>query len=117
MEPLVKDRLVIAKMPSDPKRVGGEMLGMAIWASVSEEVDLKIEQQIKGGIYPLRLKPEDWGSGKINWLIDIISPNQRLSTAVLSNFKQVVKTGQVKVHPIISTLVDGETLKKMQQSD
>lgn len=106
---------MIAKMPSDPKRVGGEMLGMAIWASVSEEVDLKIEQKIKGGIYPLRLKPEDWGSGKINWLIDIISPNQRLSTAVLSNFKQIVKSGQLKIHPIISTLVDSETLQKLHE--
>lgn len=116
LEPLVKDRLVIAKMTSDPNRVGGELVGTAIWANVSDEVDAKIQLQIKGGIYPLRLKPNEWNSGNNNWLLDIIAPNPRLSTTVLANFKQIVKTGKLNVHPIIESLVETRVLKNMLQS-
>jgi cytolysin-activating lysine-acyltransferase len=69
----------------------GRLAGIAIWASVSEEVDAKIREQIKAGVFPVRLKPEDWTSGKINWLLDVIAPSTKLATSVLANFKQVIK--------------------------
>ena len=47
--------------------------GVAIWASVSAEVDAEIRQQIQAGVFPVRLKAEAWNSGKINWLIDVIA--------------------------------------------
>ena len=64
---------------------------MAIWASASEAVDAKLREQIKAGVFPLRLQAEDWTSGSINWLLDVIAPNRRLATAVITNFRQVVK--------------------------
>ena len=62
-------------------------------------------------------------------LLDVIAPNQRLTKAVIANFRQVLpkashkeglpKTdaagavGDVRIHPIVTRLVDAETLKKM----
>jgi cytolysin-activating lysine-acyltransferase len=39
--------------------IEGNMLGIAIWANVSAEVDDKIREQIKEGVFPIRLKPEE----------------------------------------------------------
>ncbi len=80
---------------------------------VSEEVDAKIREQIKSGTFPIKLKADDWNSGNINWLLDIIAPNQKLTTSVIANFKQVIKEGDIRMHPLISRLVDPEALKKM----
>ena len=80
---------------------------------MSEQVDADIRQQIKAGVFPLRLKPDAWNSGSINWLIDVIAPNRKMTAAVIANFKQVVKEGGLRLHPLITRLVDAETLQKM----
>jgi len=111
LEPLIRDRIAIAYPGgADPL---ADVAGMAIWASVSEEVDAKIREQIRAGTFPLRLKSEDWTSGDINWLIDVIAPDPKTTATVIANFKQVVKTGDLRLHPLITRLVDEETLKKM----
>ena len=113
LEPLIRDRIAIA-YPGDKERGPlTDIAGLAIWASVSEEVDADIRQQIKAGVFPVRLKPDAWNSGPINWLIDVIAPNRRMTTAVIANFKQVVKEGGLRLHPIVTRLVDPETLQKM----
>ena len=84
-----------------------------VWASVSEEVDAKIREQVQAGTFPIRLKAEDWNSGDINWLLDVIAPDQRTTANVIANFKQVVKEGSLRLHPIVTRLVDAETLQKM----
>ena len=56
---------------------------------------------------------EDWNSGDINWLLDVIAPDQRTTANVIANFKQVVKEGSLRLHPIVTRLVDAETLQKM----
>lgn len=86
---------------------------MAIWASVSEEVDAKIREQIKSGTWPVRLKAEEWNSGQINWLLGVIAADQQAAVSVLRNFKQVIKEGDLRLHPVIAKLVDAETLEKM----
>ena len=80
---------------------------------MSEEVDAKLRDQIKEGAWPVRLKADEWNSGEINWLIDVIAPDQKTCVSVLGNFKQVVKDGDLRLHPIIGRLVDKETLEKM----
>ncbi len=116
LEPLIRDRVAIASAAKSPE---GEMpsleglSGIAIWATVSDEVDAKIREQIKAGVFPVRLAADDWTSGSINWLFDVIAPNQKLTTSVIANFKQVVKEGDLRIHPLITRLVDPETLKKM----
>ena len=115
LEPLMRDRIAIASSAQSTSDAPSleSLSGIAIWASVSEEVDVKIREQIKSGVFPVRLKPSDWTSGSINWLFDVIAPNQKLTTAVIANFKQIIKEGDLRIHPLITRLVDQEVLKKM----
>ena len=111
--PMLSNRVAIAKSAAHE---GGpeETVGIAIWASVSDEVDARIREQIKAGVFPIRLKAEDWNSGEHHWLLDVIAPSQKMATAVLANFKQVAKDKLVHVHPIASQLVDPAVLEKMR---
>jgi cytolysin-activating lysine-acyltransferase len=113
LEPLMRDRVAIAYPGGEKAGPLADMAGLAIWASVSEEADARIREQIQAGTFPVRLKAEDWNSGDINWLLDVVAPDQRTTTNVIANFKQVVKEGNLRLHPIITRLVDTETLAKM----
>lgn len=121
LDPLLRDRIAIAaSAPKDATKdeahdalKDAPMAGVAIWASVSDEVDAKIREQIKAGVFPTRLKPEDWTSGDKAWLLDVIAPSQKLASAVLANFRQVVKEGDVRIHPIVGRMVDPELLKRL----
>lgn len=113
LEPLIRDRVAIAYPGGGEDNPLADISGLAIWASVSEEVDGRIREQIRAGTFPLRLKAEDWTSGEINWLIDVIAPDPKTTARVIANFKQVVKEGNLRLHPLIGRLVDEETLKKM----
>jgi cytolysin-activating lysine-acyltransferase len=112
VEPMTRDRIAIAKSGGEGKME--ETAGIAIWASVSEEVDAKIREQIQARVFPIRLKAEDWNSGETHWLLDVIAPSQKVATAVLANFKQVVKDKPIRIHPIVSQLVDPAVLEKMK---
>ncbi len=133
LEPLMRDRVAIAtaapsgRLPAGESEGASEMsasendaanyaplAGIAFWATVSDAVDAKIREQIKGGAFPIRLKPEEWNCGDKVWLLDVIAPSQKMASAVLANFKQVVKsTGEVRIHPIVARQVDPELLRKM----
>ena len=113
LEPLIRDRIALAYPGEKKEDAMTDLAGMAIWASVSDEVDARIRDQIKAGTFPLRLKPEDWNSGTINWLLDVIAPNAKMTTSVLTSFGKVVKGGNLRLHPIIAKLIDEETLKKL----
>ncbi len=119
LEPLLRDRLAIAT--ARPKEAGeaesnvGESLaGIAIWASVNEAIDAKIREQVKGGVFPVRLSSEDWVSGDRLWLLDVIAPNRKLATAVLANFSQIAQDQPVNIHPIVARSVDPEVLERMK---
>ena len=112
LEPLIRDRIAIAQRMGEGVQAQ-DIAGVAIWASVSDEADARIREQIKGGAWPLRLKAEDWNSGTNNWLLDVIAPDQRAAASVIANFRQVVKEGSLRLHPLITRLVDAETLEKM----
>jgi len=45
-----------------------------------------------------------------------MKPVQSSTASVIANFKQVVKTGDLRLHPIVAKLVDAETLEKMGAS-
>lgn len=113
LEPLIRDRIAIAYPGETTDGALTDMAGFAVWASVSEEVDGRIREQIAAGNFPVRLKPDEWNSGSINWLFDVIAADQRATTNVIANFKQVVKDGSLRLHPLITRLIDEETLKKM----
>lgn len=113
LDPMLKDRVAIAYRNEVKDNPAIDMTGFAFWASVSEEVDGRIREQIANGTFPVRLKPEDWNSGEINWLLDVIAPDQASIATVIGNFRKVVKEGDLRLHPLIARLVDPETLEKM----
>jgi cytolysin-activating lysine-acyltransferase len=113
LDPLLRDRIAIAYPGAKDQSALADIAGLAIWASVSEEVDADIRDQIKSGVFPIRLKAEAWNSGKINWLLDVIAPDRKTTASVIANFKQVVKEGSLRLHPLVTRLVDPETLQKM----
>ena len=115
LEPLIRDRIAIAQRTGDDLQAQ-DIAGVAIWASVSDEAEERLRDQIRGGNWPLRLRAEDWNSGTNNWLLDVIAPDQRATASVIANFRQVVKEGSLKLHPLITRLVDEETLQKMGAS-
>ena len=113
LEPLSSDRIAIAHPKSTEHAALVDIAGFAIWASVSDEVDLKIREQIKTGTFPIRLKPEDWNSGPVNWLLDVIAPDRKAAGRVIANFRQVVKEGDLRIHPFVAGLVEPEMMERM----
>nr|WP_082733580.1 toxin-activating lysine-acyltransferase [Sphingobium sp. AS12] len=113
LEPMMRDRVAIAYPGGEKTGPLADMAGLAIWASVSKEADGRIREQIQAGTFPVRLKAEDWNSGDINWLLDVVAPDQRTTANVIANFKQVVKEGSLRLHPIVTRLVDADTLQRM----
>lgn len=116
LEPMLHDRIAIALPgPRDAETEAGglDIAGFAIWASVSEEVDARIREQIGNGVFPVRLKPQDWRSGKINWLLDVIAQDRAKAAAVIANFGQVAPQGELRLHPLISQLVEPEALSSL----
>jgi cytolysin-activating lysine-acyltransferase len=114
MAPLVRDRIAIAMLKGKEDDTPGEMMaGVAIWASVSDDVDAKIREQVKAGVFPVQLQGDDWRSGDKMWLLDVIAPSQKLAAAVIANFSQVTKGGEISLHPIITKMVDKDVLGRM----
>lgn len=112
LEPLVRDRVAIAQRGGD-KAVSEDVAGIAIWASLSDEAEGRLRDQIRGNMWPVRLRADDWTSGSNNWLIDVIAPDAKSIASVIANFKQVVKEGNLKLHPLVAQLLDKETLERL----
>ncbi|WP_270934249.1 toxin-activating lysine-acyltransferase [Falsiroseomonas oryzae] len=113
LDPMLRDRLAIAYPPKSDQAPEPDMAGFAIWASVSEEVDARIREQVKAGVFPIRLKSEEWTSGPINWLLDVVATDKATTAAVIASFRQVAKSGELRLHPLITRLVEPEILEKM----
>jgi len=43
-----------------------------------------------------------------------IAPSQKVATAVLANFKQVEKDKPIRIHPLVTQLVDPAVREKMK---
>ncbi len=66
-------------------------LGLAFWAHVSPEVAAKLAAQQKDGAM-FRLAPNEWKSGDIPWLLDIVAPPE-VAKAIYGQLKESVFKG------------------------
>jgi cytolysin-activating lysine-acyltransferase len=118
INPLLRNRVAIAHKSvteNGQTKVDEESIaGIAIWATVSPAVDAKIAEQTKAGVFPLRLAPEDWTSGDMPWLLDVIAADRTQATSVLANFRQVVGDKPIKIHPMVARLIDPAVLEKLK---
>jgi hemolysin-activating ACP:hemolysin acyltransferase len=112
LEPLMRDRVALAR----PRGQDGEdgplppAGGVAIWATVSGEVDARIRRQIESGVFPTQLKPEDWTSGEIVWLLDVIAPTRKAAAGVVASFRRLSGGRKANVHPVVARVVGQEAL-------
>lgn len=118
VEPLLRDRIAIAyaKAGGDQPQSNRGPVGLTFWASVNDEVDTKIRDQVKAGVFPLRLDADDWNSGEKLWLLDIVAPTKRAASAVLVNFRNIAEGRQVQLHPVVVGSVDGDLLNKLREA-
>ncbi|WP_206243593.1 toxin-activating lysine-acyltransferase [Novosphingobium terrae] len=121
VQPLLQDRLAIAHssvvMPDGSTALEKDhIVGIAIWASASDQVDAKISEQIKSNAFPIRLGPDDWVSGENIWLLDVIASDSKAATSVLLNFRKLVGEKTIKIHPMISGLIDQDVLVRLRES-
>jgi cytolysin-activating lysine-acyltransferase len=118
VNPLLRNRVAIAHKSvteNGQTKVDEETIaGIAIWASVSPAVDAKIAEQTKAGVFPLRLAPDDWTSGDLPWLLDVIAADRQQATSVLANFRQLVGDKPIKIHPMVARLIDPAVLEKLK---
>lgn len=98
LEPLIRDRIAIAYPAGAETDPLADIFGVAIWASVSDEADARIREQLRAGTFLIRLKPEDWTSGSNHWLLDVIAQDARTTANVIANFRQLVKDGEAPPH-------------------
>lgn len=69
-------------------------VGVVLWAHVSPEVDQRLTANVA---QPIRLKPEDWRSGSIPWLVDAVGPPKLIGGMLQQLHAKVFKGRQVKV--------------------
>jgi cytolysin-activating lysine-acyltransferase len=75
------------------RRQGGDgavAAGLAIWASVSDEVDRRLRADPKP---PLKLAPAEWKSGPNLWLIDLVAPSV-LAGSILRDLDAKIAKGR-----------------------
>jgi cytolysin-activating lysine-acyltransferase len=77
---------------------GAVPAGVAIWASVSDEVDKRLrtnpQQQVK-------LAPEEWKSGPNLWLVDLVAPTA-LAATMLKDVDEKVAKGKPMAAQVVS---------------
>jgi hemolysin-activating ACP:hemolysin acyltransferase len=82
--PLVTGQCIVAN--TSLKQNGVTVpVAVALWASVSPDVDKKLSENLH---LPIRLRPDEWRSGDVLWLIDAVGD----SRAVPQLLKQLVET-------------------------
>ena len=55
-------------------------------------------------------------SGAVNWLLDVIAPDRKAPGQMIANFRQVVKEGDLRIHPQVAELVDEDMRGKMMNT-
>jgi len=120
--PLMADRLAVAsagvKGPDGKVGAARSPAGAVFTATVSEEVDQRIREQIKAGVFPVRLKPANWASGEIAWVLDVVAPAKPIAQRIV---KEVVearfKDGKVNVHPVVKLMAWRESSTPVYQTE
>ena len=72
-------------------------VAVALWASVSAEVDKRLSENITT---PIRLRPDEWTSGDILWLIDGVGDPQGVQLLLKQLQEAAFKTQPVKARPL-----------------
>jgi hemolysin-activating ACP:hemolysin acyltransferase len=84
-------------------------IGAVTWAFVSEEVDRRLADQTDG---LLRLRPDEWKSGKIAWIIDAVGSGEGVNAAL-----RWLLAGHLKQQSVKAILRDSNGAARVQRLD
>jgi cytolysin-activating lysine-acyltransferase len=117
LEPLTKGNILLSRPTEKFGGVDGVSVGAAIWAKVSSEVDERIRKQIEAKNFPVLIALEDWNSGDIHWLLDVVAPSEQLVLITLDNIKSHLGRQKLMVHPTLQHFIEikntNQTLSKI----
>ncbi len=65
-------------------------MGVVLWARVSPDIDKRLQKEIDK---PLQLKPQEWASGDIIWLVEVAG-EPRVLDAVMKRMRETVWAGK-----------------------
>lgn len=67
-------------MDAQSKSIGfTQPVGLVLWARVSSDVDQRLSSNLA---LPMRLKPEDWTSGDIVWVVEAVGAPQAMGPLI-----------------------------------
>ncbi len=69
-------------------------VAVALWASVSPEVDRRLSENLNT---PIRLRPDEWRSGEILWLIDAVGDRRVVPGLLKQLGEHTLKGREIKV--------------------
>lgn len=82
---------VAGGQPEGASQIGPRIpVGLALWAKVSPEVDEKLSSNLNT---PIKLRPDEWRSGEINWIIDVLG-DEKIMQSLYAKLKGDVFKGQ-----------------------
>lgn len=83
-------------------------VGLVLWARVSPEVDQRLSSNLT---QPIRLKPQEWASGDILWLVEAVGDNRVMGTMLKTLSEKEWKGRRVKLRardengkPVVRTI-------------
>jgi len=93
LPPLLTGQFSVAEAGDQQSRIRMP-LAVALWANVSSEVDKRLSENLSA---PLRLRPDEWRSGDIPWLVDAVGDARMVSPFLKQLSETVFKGRDVKV--------------------
>ena len=94
--PLTLGQFVIAEAKAQADGPGFPV-AMALWATVSPETDLRLSENLTS---PIRLRPDEWKSGDIMWLIDAVGEPRVLTGLVQQLAENAFKGRPIKLRQV-----------------
>jgi hemolysin-activating ACP:hemolysin acyltransferase len=83
-------------MDAQSKSLGfTQLVGLALWARVSPEVDQRLSSNLNQSI---RLKPEEWTSGDITWIVEAVGAPQAMGPLLKSLAERELKGKTIVWH-------------------
>src|SRR5262245_29209042 len=93
LPPLLTGQCSVAEAKS--KENGASVpVAVALWASVSPEVDRRLAENLNT---PIRLRPDEWRSGEILWLIDAVGDRRVVPGLLKQLADNTLKGREIKV--------------------
>lgn len=89
LPPILTGQYCVAEVKKD-NTAPGAPAAVALWASVSPEVDKRLSENPS---VPIRLRPDEWRSGEVLWLIAVIG-DPRVVPQMLKNLGEATFKGR-----------------------